>query len=89
MVRGGVEPPTHGFSVDDSTQYKNDVSGCESSKCEPISEEHEIEAQRNAQLFGRDNITDDDLAAVVDAWPMLPDAIRLKIGALVDEWRAF
>ncbi len=70
MGRGGLEPPTHGFSVrcsDDVTPFNdNDLrSG-------------------DPTLVSNMCQTDPDFHLVASAWPGLPEAIRARILGLVE-----
>ena len=69
MGRGGLEPPTHGFSVrcSDDVTHGND-NDLRSGDPTPVSDVCQ---------------TDSDLAAVVAAWAELPEAIRAGIAAMV------
>jgi hypothetical protein len=72
VVRGGVEPPTHGFSVRQQTPENtgktqvSDAAGADAGAVET----------KTAQF-------PPDLQALIDAWPTLPDAIRAGILAMV------
>jgi hypothetical protein len=68
MGRGGVEPPTHEFSV----RKQNDIKNCKKDNYEN-SENHL--AQNSAILLQKYP----DLAEIVNAWPNLSESIRKQI----------
>jgi len=97
MGRGGVEPPTHGFSVrcsdDVTSRNDNDLrSGdptpvsylCqESGHTAPLGECNPPRQQAvNCSPALPNN--DPELAAVVEAWDRLPEAVRARIVGLVE-----
>jgi hypothetical protein len=71
VVRGGVEPPTLGFSVTEQT--------AKSSGNRPISRSAGADA---GAVETKNAHADPDLQAIIDAWPSLPEAIRAGILAV-------
>ena len=72
VVRGGVEPPTLGFSVTEQTAKSSGDTTISAS------------AGANAGAVETKTAHDDpDLQAIIDAWPALPEAIKAGIVAMV------
>ena len=72
MGRGGVEPPTHGFSV----RCDNGITSAQDSTSES--------SQKNLSLYLALLVQKHpDLALIAEAWPNLPEHIRAAIKALV------
>jgi len=69
VVRGGVEPPTHGFSVREQTTK--------------TAENIKNPQAHGGKNGGSQNETPTDLQAVIDAWPTLPEALRAGIVAMI------
>jgi hypothetical protein len=72
VVRGGVEPPTHGFSVSEETSY---FPGKTAFSANPGANAVALETQP-AHIAP-------DLQTIIDAWPTLPEAIRTGILAMI------
>ena len=72
MVRGGVEPPTHGFSVREETGC---FPGNTAFSANPGANAVAVET-KPAHIAP-------DLQAIIDAWPTLPEAIRAGILAMI------
>jgi len=81
--RGGVEPPTHGFSVrpldDASPDSENKLGDGSSSACTPACTDARHSVASAAQ-------PDPDVARIVAAWPSLPEPIKRAMLALVGAW---
>ncbi len=81
--RGGIEPPTPGFSVGlsshpDSLLTSDNLSGCDSS-----GNGDESGAQQKAQHFGGSSaLNDPRLARLIEVWPMLSEETRDAITRL-------
>jgi hypothetical protein len=72
VVRGGVEPPTHGFSVREETG------------CFPGNTAFSANPGANAvAVETKPAHISPDLQAVIDRWSNLPDAIKAGILAMV------
>ena len=72
VVRGGIEPPTHGFSV------------CEETGCFPGNAAVFANPGANAvAVETKPAHLAPDLQAIIDAWPTLPEAIRTGIVAMI------
>jgi len=72
VVRGGIEPPTHGFSVCEETGY---FPGNTAVSANP--------GANAVALESKPAHFDPDLQAIIDAWPTLPEAIRTGILAMM------
>ena len=72
MVRGGVEPPTHGFSVSEET---SDFPGNTAVFANPGANAVALET-KPAHIAP-------DLQVIIDAWPTLPEAIQAGILAMI------
>ena len=69
MDRGGIEPPTHGFSVREQTALFPRKSGIP-----------EVTGSKSPQA---NEPFDADLQAVIDRWPELPEPIKAGIVAMI------
>ena len=84
--RGGIEPPTPGFSDGlssalDSLLTSDKLSGCDSS-----GNGHETRAQQKAQHEDRNSALNDwRLARLIEVWPMLSEETRDAIARLVGD----
>ena len=75
--RGGIEPPTPGFSIGVSSAPESQLTGHHHTSYANTSDGPITEAQQEAQHYGRDPVEiTPDLAQVIEAWPTLPPAIR-------------
>ena len=97
MGRGGIEPPTHGFSVrcSDDVTPRNDKD-LRSDDPTPVSDlcqesghtapSGECNSPRQSVVNCSQALPNDDpeLAAVVAAWAELPEAVRARIVGLVE-----
>ena len=68
MVRGGIEPPTHGFSVHQQTAKSPGKT---------------LVSKAAGAVETKTCNSDADLQAIIDRWPDLPEAIRAGIVAMV------
>ena len=72
LGRGGLEPPTHGFSV----RCPDAISDCDETT---YNSDDPPSATESAILIEKWP----DLASVVTAWPDLPEPVRAGIAAMV------
>ena len=78
--RGGIEPPTPGFSIGVSSAPESQLTGHHQTSYVNTSDGPITEAQQKEQQYGRDPVEiTSDLAQVIEAWPTLPPAIREAI----------
>jgi hypothetical protein len=82
MGRGGVEPPTHGFSVRCQENTTNETINTCGNQQPPLTPQLTPESQKQAQL----DISKlpSELTEVVSAWPNLPEHIKTAIMSLVN-----
>ena len=81
MGRGGIEPPTHGFSVrcsnsagvDGTRTYENSAEALTPQLTPEIPKQGEIDTSKLSS----------ELAEIVAVWPKLPEHIKRAIRALV------
>jgi len=73
MGRSGFEPPTHGFSV----RCSEDVSAEKTETCGNPAE------ALTSNLTPESPKLPPDLAEIISAWPLLPEAIRAAILAII------
>jgi hypothetical protein len=81
MGRGGVEPPTHGFSVRCSKNITtDDTKTCETSKPQLT-----LQLTPNSPKQGKIDTPElsPDLAEIVNIWPELPEHIKAAFKALI------
>ena len=84
MGRGGIEPPTPGFSVGVSSAPDSSLTGHHQTGYENTPDGPIGEAQQKAQHYGREPVEiTADLAQVIEAWPTLPPAIREAVLAML------
>ena len=82
--RGGIEPPTPGFSIGVSSSPESQLTGHHHTSYANTSDGPINEAQQKAQHYGRDPVEiTPDLTQVIEAWPTLPPAIREAILAIL------
>jgi hypothetical protein len=82
--RGGIEPPTPGFSIGVSSAPESALTGHHQTSYENSPDGPITEAQQKAQHYGRDPVENaPELTQVVEAWPTLPPAIREAILAML------
>ena len=96
LGRGGLEPPTHGFSVRCSTNVNPDGTSTYDTPgdCLPsgLPDSPSDSTPADAPCGGSDApdappgavATDPDLAAIAGAWPTLPEAVRARIVGMVE-----
>ena len=72
MGRGGIEPPTHGFSVRGNRPETPDISA-----------DWTIGAAPALHPAPDSAVSDPDLRLLIEAWPALPEALRAGIMAMV------
>ena len=73
MGRGGLEPPTHGFSI----HCQGELTDCRSNTSEPCKKN----LAENLALLVQEH---PDLAQIGEAWPNLPEHIKQAIKALIN-----
>jgi len=81
MGRGGLEPPTHGFSV----RVPKSVTSCNINDLEKAPESRCTKSSANSGDSPAENTQiDGDLDALIVAWPTLPDRVKQRIIGLVE-----
>ena len=84
MGRGGIEPPTPGFSIGVSSAPDSSLTGHHQTGYENTPDGPIGDAQQKAQHYGREPVEiTADLAQVIEAWPTLPPAIREAVLAML------
>ncbi len=84
VVRAGIEPATHGFSVPLPAPSESSLSPAIAETYDfcQLSEIHR--AQQKAQQFSPSSFYElTDLALIVEAWPFLPPQVRTALVTLV------
>jgi len=82
MGRGGIEPPTHGFSVRCSKNASPEqTKTCEISKTQ-LTPQLTPKSQKQGQIDTQNLPA--DLAEIVAVWPKLPEYIKVAVKALVN-----
>ncbi len=81
MGRGGLEPPTHGFSVRCSKNASIDKTKTYGPPESPLTPQLTPDSQKQAQNTPLE--VPADLADIVEAWSMLPEHVRQAIVTLV------
>ena len=81
MGRGGVEPPTHGFSV----RCRKNTTPEKTKTCKTSKEQLTPQLTPKTQEQGKIDTQNlpPDLAEIVAIWPQLPEHIKAAIKALV------
>jgi len=81
LGRGGIEPPTHGFSV----RCTKNVTPEETNTCETAKEQLTPQLTPKSPKQGEMDTSElpPDLVEIKAAWPELPEAIRSVIVAAV------
>ena len=77
MGRGGIEPPTHGFSV----RCRKNITADKRKTCEIPKEQLTPKSQNQAKIDTQKLPA--DLAKVVAAWPEVPEHIKTAIKSLL------
>jgi len=86
MGRGGLEPPTHGFSVRCSKNTNTcETKTCETSK-EPLTPQLTPQSHKQPQIDT--SKLPPDLARIIESWPTLPDHIKAAIKIMVETFGA-
>jgi hypothetical protein len=81
LGRGGIEPPTHGFSVrcrKDTSQEKTKT--CKSTETQ-LTPQLTPKTPKQAEIDTQNLLP--DLAEIVTIWPELPEHIKAAIKALI------
>jgi hypothetical protein len=82
MGRGGIEPPTHGFSV----RCCKDTNPGKTKTCETTKEQLTPQLtpkSPNQAKIDTQNLPA-DLAGIVEVWPELPEHIKAAVKVLVN-----
>jgi len=77
MGRGGLEPPTRGFSV----RLPESVTPCSDNDLRKSADSC---CTKSSAESGNSQAADPDLDAVIAAWATLPEAVRARIVGLVE-----
>ena len=89
MDRGGIEPPTPGFSVGLSSRPDSLLTSDELSGCDSSGNGDETGTQQKAQhLGGSSALNDPRLARLIEVWPMLAQDVKraiLRLARLVGD----
>jgi len=85
MGRGGIEPPTHGFSVRCSKNITTEkAKTCETTK-EPLTPQLTPKSPKQPKIDTSG--LPSDLAEIVAVWPELPEYIKAAIKAMIETFR--
>ena len=80
----GFEPMNNGFAIRSATSLGNTLTHAETSTCSNADGDADSDVSLSASLTDRTcTLVDPGLAAVVDAWAGLPEAVRAGIVATV------
>jgi len=83
--RGGIEPPTPGFSIGVSSASDSSLTDHHQTSYANTSDGPITEAQQIAQQYGQETTENDpDLTRVIEAWPSLPAALHAAVLAMID-----
>ena len=82
MGRGGIEPPTPGFSVGLSTVVETAISPDGDTRCDVASNQSKTVAQQKEQHEVRNP---DDLARLTALWSLLPRDVQQAIMGVAED----
>ncbi len=83
MDRGGIEPPTPGFSVGLSSAPDSLLTGDNLSGCDSSGNGEESGAQQKAQHEAAGTTFDHRLERLIERWPTLTEDVRLRVLELI------